>query len=505
MAQVFLSRSRKPANLIWYQAWLRWQSTSPLAQPVHDVSPADRLEPRAPVVVTPEIPGPRSKELASRLGQYQNTDAVHFFVDYERSQGNYVVDVDGNCLLDIFTQIASLPLGYNHPRLVKAMQKPENLATVINRPALGSYPPVDYVERLQNSLLSVAPPGLHQVQTMGCGSCSVENGMKAINMAYQRRIRGPRPYSDEELQSCIVNRSPGSPKLSFLSFANGFHGRTMGSLALTHAKWYVKLDFPAPDWPIAEFPQLRYPLEEFTQENQQEEQRCLEQVRDRIEQWAKRGEPVSGMCIEPIQGDGGDNHASPAFFQGLQDICDETGLYMMFDEVQTGGGVSGKYWAHEHFNLRHAPHVVAFSKRMLSGGFYFADELRPTEGYRIFNTWTGDPSRLVLLEQVIKEVKEEGLMANATLVGRYMLDGLRMLQCEFPGLVRNARGLGTLCAVDIRDANTRADLLRKMRNRGVNLGMCGVSGIRLRPSLLFKRRHVDIFLDRLRTTLAELK
>lgn len=340
---------------------------------------------------------------------------------------------------------------------------------------------------------------------MGCGSCSVENGMKAINMAYQRRIRGPRPYSDEELRSCLMNRTPGSPKLSFLSFANGFHGRTMGSLALTHAKWYVKLDFPAPDWPIAPFPQLRYPLEEFTRENYQEEQRCLEQVSDLIHKWEKRGEPVSGMCVEPIQGDGGDNHASPAFFQGLQDICDETGVYLMFDEVQTGGGVSGKYWAHEHFNLRHAPHVVAFSKRMLSGGFYFADEVRPTEGYRIFNTWTGDPIRLVLLEQVIKEVREEGLMANAALVGRYMLDGLKMLQCEFPGLVKNARGLGTLCAVDIRDANTRADVLRTMRNRGVNLGMCGVSGIRLRPSLLFKRRHVDIFLDRLRTTLAELK
>lgn len=112
MAQAVLSRTSKPLNLISCQAFKRWQSTIPLAKPVLEVSAADRLEPRGPVVVTQEIPGPRSKELAARLGQYQNTDAVHFFVDYERSQGNYVVDVDGNCLLDIFTQIASLPLGY---------------------------------------------------------------------------------------------------------------------------------------------------------------------------------------------------------------------------------------------------------------------------------------------------------------------------------------------------------------------------------------------------------
>ncbi|RUS77804.1 hypothetical protein EGW08_014443, partial [Elysia chlorotica] len=367
-------------------------------------------EPKRPCVVTPEVPGPKSRQLTAQLNSYQNTDAVHFFVDYERSHGNYVVDVDGNCLLDIFTQISSLPLGYNHPSIIEATTKPENLlccllntlGTLINRPALGSYPPADFVDRLVTSLMSVSKRN--------------------------RQLRGSRSYSEEELRSSLMNQTPGSPKLSFLSFTNAFHGRGMGALGMSHAKWFHKLDFPAPDWPIARFPQLQYPLEEFTRENQEEEQRCLDQVRELIETWAKRGEPVAGVCVEPIQAEGGDNHASAAFFQGLQDICAETGAYLMLDEVQTGGGASGRFWAHEHFELRRSPDVVTFSKKLLSGGFFFTEELRPTEGYRIYNTWVGDPVRLILLEQVLKTIQDGGLLANAEHVGQHLLDGLKALQ-----------------------------------------------------------------------------
>ncbi|GFN78506.1 4-aminobutyrate aminotransferase, mitochondrial [Plakobranchus ocellatus] len=372
----------------------------------------ERVEPPGPRVITSEVPGPKSKQLSSRLSQYQNSDAVHFFVDYEQSQGNYVVDVDGNVLLDIFTQIASLPLGYNHPSLVKAVKKTENMINLINRPALGSYPSADFVERLEATLLSVAPPGLCHVQTMGCGTCAVESGMKAVQMAYQ--------------------------------------------------------------------------------------------VRDLIATWEKNGDPVAGLCIEPIQSEGGDNHASATFFQGLQDICDETGVYMIMDEVQTGGAVSGKFWAHEHFHLKHFPDVVTFSKKLLSGGFYFTEELKPKEGYRIYNTWVGDPVRLVLLEYVLKEIKEKDLAANAEIVGQQLLNGLKALQSEFPGLLKNARGLGTLCAVDAPTPEIRDDILKRLRNKGVHLGGCGASSIRLRPSLMFTSQHVAIFFDKMRSTVAEM-
>ncbi|XP_012943653.1 4-aminobutyrate aminotransferase, mitochondrial [Aplysia californica] len=461
-------------------------------------------EPAGPRMVT-EVPGPRTRELVKEIGNYQNSDAIHFFVDYDRSKGNYIVDVDGNTMLDVFTQIASLPLGYNHPKIVQAMSDPQNLSTFINRPALGSYPPADFVDRLLKTLLSVAPPGLHQVQTMGCGTCSIESGQKAIFMAYQRRKRGDRLPTEDEMTTSLLNQEPGSPKLSFLSFTNGFHGRCMGALGMSHAKWFHKLDFPVPDWPIAPFPQLKYPLEEHVRENEQEESRCLEQVRDLIEKYSQRGEPVAGMCVEPVQSEGGDNHASPAFFQGLQDICKETGIYLMIDEVQTGGAASGKFWAHEHFNLKSSPDVVTFSKKMLSGGFYFTDELRPTEGYRIYNTWIGDPSKLILLEQVISEVKNKQLVATAAEVGQVLLKGLKDLQQKYPGLLQKARGLGTLCAVDMPTVAIRDQIITKMRSKGVHTGGSGVKTLRLRPSLIFKKHHAEMFLETLGSVLKDME
>jgi len=474
----------------------RCQSISAAAvQPAEDLAQGEQGEPRHPRMLT-SVPGPRSHQLLKQLDDYQNTDAVHFFVDYEKSCKNYVVDVDGNVMLDLFTQIASLPLGYNHPRIVESLSDPRNLSTFINRPALASYPPADFVERLVKTLLSVAPPGLRQVQTMGCGTCSIESGQKAIFMAYQRKRRG-REVTDEDRSSSLVNQLPGSPKLTFLSFNNAFHGRCMGALAMSHAKWFHKLDFPVPDWPIAPFPKLRYPLEENVRENQREEARCLEEVEDLIERYHLRGEPVAGVCVEPVQSEGGDNHASPAFFQGLQEICKKHGAYLMLDEVQTGCGSTGKFWAHEHFNLQQSPDVVTFSKKMLSGGFYFTDELKPTEGYRIYNTWVGDPSKLILLEQVIAEVCEKHLLTQVTATGEVLMAGLKDLQTQYPGLLSNVRGLGSLCAVDMPTTAVRDRIMLQMRNKGVHTGGCGTSTLRLRPSLVFTEQHAHIFLDTL--------
>lgn len=460
-------------------------------------------EPSGPFMVT-SVPGPRSLQLKQELTEIQNTDAVHFFVDYAKSRGNYIVDVDGNVMLDVFTQIASLPLGYNHPKLIETMMDPNNMVPFINRPALGSYPPADFVERLRSSLLSVAPPGLRHVQTMACGSCSVENAQKAMFMAYRRRQRGGAPPSPEELASCITGQSPGSPNLSILSFKGAFHGRGMGALACSHAKWVHKLDFPVPNWPMAPFPLLRYPLDEFVRENEEEEKRCLEQVEDRIEKWNQQGSPVVGIVIEPLQSEGGDNHASPAFFQGLQDIAEKHGAYLLIDEVQTGLGVSGKFWLHEHFNLRQPPDLVTFSKKMLTGGFFFREEQMPTEGYRIYNTWCGDPSKMLLLEQVLKVVREENMVEGARTTGKFMLDGLLELQKLYPDLISNARGIGTLCAIDFPTAPLRDSACVRLRNRGVHAGGCGEMSMRLRPSLTFTKKHCDVFLNAMDATLQDM-
>ncbi|TTY71120.1 4-aminobutyrate aminotransferase, mitochondrial [Bagarius yarrelli] len=398
----------------------------------------------APSMKTP-IPGPRSK----------NVGAINFFCNYEESRGNYLVDADGNRMLDLYTQISSVPLGYNHPALMKVLSSPSNLSAFINRPALGILPPENFPEKLTESLLS-------------------------------NKERGSNSPSAEETSSCMINQSPGCPDLSILSFMGAFHGRTMGCLATTHSKIIHKLDIPSFDWPIAPFPRLKYPLEEFVQENLQEEARCLEE----------KGKPVAGIVIEPIQAEGGDNHASADFFIKLRNIARKHGCAFHVDEVQTGGGATGKFWAHEHWGTNDPADI----------------------GYRIFNTWMGDPSKNLFLSEVLNVIRRENLLEEVTRSGKTLLHGLYELQ-------------GTFCAVDARDDVTRDNLLLKLRDKGkqehtekpnthtrfsvfphtpflssgVLLGGCGEKSIRFRPALIFKDYHAHLFLNIFNDVLSDHK
>ncbi|XP_077980405.1 4-aminobutyrate aminotransferase, mitochondrial-like [Glandiceps talaboti] len=453
-----------------------------------------------------EVPGPRSKELKAKYdGVTKNVVSVLFFCDYNKSRGNYLVDADGNCMLDVFTQIASVPLGYNHPALIEALHNPSNLSALINRPALGYFPNDDYPDRIENALLSVAPPGMTKVQTMMCGSCAVENAVKHAFIWYRKKERGGAVPTDEDMQSALANQSPGSPPYTILSFDKAFHGRTFCALSCTHSKAIHKLDLPSFDWPIATFPTLKYPLDKYAEENKAEEQRCLEKVRRLVEEYNSRGNNVAGVIVEPIQSEGGDNHASNEFFHSLQKICKEYGMAFIVDEVQTGCAVTGKFWAHEHWSLPKPPDVVCFSKKMITGGLYYTDEFVVDEGFRILNTWMGDPAKVVMLEKVVETIHKQDLMQNSKETGEYMLKNLLELQDTYPDLLSDARGLGTMCAIDAKDPDTRQTMLQNMRNKGVQLGGCGSHTIRFRPTLVFQKHHVDIVMETFHEILQDMK
>ncbi|EPQ11868.1 4-aminobutyrate aminotransferase, mitochondrial [Myotis brandtii] len=454
-------------------------------------------------------------------------------------------------MLDLYSQISSVPIGYNHPALMKLVQQPQNASTFINRPALGILPPENFVEKLQESLLSVAPKGMSQLITMACGSCSNENAFKTIFMWYRNKERGRTGFSKEELETCMVNQAPGCPDYSILSFMGAFHGRTMGCLATTHSKAIHKIDIPSFDWPIAPFPRLKYPLEEFVKENQQEEARCLEEVEDLIVKYRKKKRTVAGIIVEPIQSEGGDNHASDDFFRKLRDISRKVedlivkyrkkkrtvagiivepiqseggdnhasddffrklrdisrkhGCAFLVDEVQTGGGCTGKFWAHEHWGLDDPADVMTFSKKMMTGGFFHREELRPNAPYRIFNTWLGDPCKNLLLAEVINVIKREDLLKNATHAGKALLTGLLDLQARYPQFISRVRGRGTFCSFDAPDEPTRNKLISIARSKGVVLGGCGDKSIRFRPTLVFRDHHAHLFLNIFSDILADFK
>lgn len=481
---------------------VRYQQTAPK---ISSSRPLIANEPTGPSIVTKTIPGPESNKKLQELSQISEIGSVQLFVDYERSLGNYLVDVDGNTYLDIYTQISSLPLGYSHPDLLRLLDDPDNVKAFINRPALGAFPGTDWTDRLQNSLMAVAPTGLRSLCTMACGSCSNENAFKAIYIWYRTKERGgDTNFTKEEIETCMLNKTPGSPPYTMLSFSGAFHGRTMGCLSATRSKAIHKIDIPALDWPMARFPQYKYPLEDYVHENQQEDAKCLEETEDLIHKYNAAGKPVAAIVVEPIQAEGGDNHASPEFFQGLQQIGKRTGAALLIDEVQTGGGPTGKMWCHEHFNLPEAPDVVTFSKKMLTGGYYFKEEFKPPQGYRIYNTWMGDPSKVIMLEEVIRVIQRDRLLENVNETGDILMKGLTALQNRYPQHINSTRGRGTFIAFDGTDAAKRDTIVNKLKLQGIHSGGCGEKSVRLRPALIFQPHHANIFLNKLETVLSNL-
>ncbi|KAI1858307.1 uncharacterized protein JN550_012757 [Neoarthrinium moseri] len=452
-------------------------------------------EPEGPVIKT-DIPGPKSKEHLAALDKVFDTRSTNMLADYTKSFGNYIVDPDGNTLLDVYAQIASIPIGYNNPALVDAAKSPDMVNAIINRPALGNFPSHDWASVLETGILKVAPKGCDQVFTAMAGSDANETAYKAAFMWRRQKERGGPSveFTEEEMSSAMNNQSPGASQLSIMSFKTGFHGRLFGSLSTTRSKPIHKLDIPAFDWPQATFPQLKYPLEEHAEENAKAEAAALEEVEHLIKTWHI---PPAAVIVEPIQSEGGDNHASPAFFRGLREVTKKHGVLLIVDEVQTGVGATGKFWAHDHWDLPTPPDMVTFSKKAQTAGYYFSNpELRPNKPYRQFNTWMGDPARALLFRAIIDEVQRLNLVEHTAKVGDYLFGKLEELSKKYPGEFQNLRGKGqgTFIAFD----NPKRDqFLAKAKKFGVNIGGSGANAVRLRPMLIFEQGHADILLGAL--------
>jgi 4-aminobutyrate aminotransferase/(S)-3-amino-2-methylpropionate transaminase len=456
-------------------------------------------------IVTDGMPGPRTRELSCR-GSF-DMQAVYraLVIDDVASSGAYAVDADGNVLLDLFANFALGALGYNHPA-VTAVTRSAAFAHASANPTSTPFVTTpawfDFLEALESRF---APRGMSKVFCVDAGGEGVEAALKAafIVHAERRRERAGRPKSPLDLgerEQRAILENAGTDAV-VVSFDGAFHGRGLGPLSATHSKAIHKADLPAFAWPMAPFPANRFPRARHADENARAEASAVAALEAILD--AHRGR-VAAVLVEPVQSEGGDRHASPAFFRKVQELAAAAGAAFVLDEVQTGVGISGTLWAHEQLDLPRPPDMVCFGKKMQMGGFFAAAPFVITQFGRMYQTRNGDRSRAMIAGSILRTIADQDLLSRVRAVGARFLAGLEDLATRYPTLVTEPRGLGFLLAFDLPTPAVRDDFLKRALARGVFASYTGARSVRLRPHLITEDEHVDDALGVFASVLDEL-
>jgi L-lysine 6-transaminase len=414
-------------------------------------------------------------------------DGLDFVLDVDRSAGSYLVDArTGDRYLDMFTFFASSALGMNHPALADDEAfRAELAAAAVNKPSnsdVYSVPMARFVETFARVLGDPALPHLFFVDG---GALAVENALK---VAFDWKSR--------------FNESRGvDPALGtkVLHLQGAFHGRSGYTLSLTNTDPNKVARFPKFDWPRIDAPYLR------TGANMDAlEAESLRQARAAFE---AHPNDIACFIAEPIQGEGGDRHFRGGFFAAMRKLCDEFDALLIFDEVQTGCGMTGTPWAYQQLGV--TPDVLAFGKKtqvcgVMAGGRVdeVADNVFATSS-RINSTWGGNLTDMVRSRRILETIEGEHLLPRVADLGRHLLGRLRDLAAEFPGIVVDPRGRGLMCAFSMPTAAQRDDLIAKLWDRRVIMLASGPDSVRFRPALTASRDDVDTAIDLVRSVLAD--
>lgn len=455
-------------------------------------------------IVAESVPGPRSKELAARGGFDMQNIYRTLVIDDVASRGPFVVDVDGNVILDLFANFALGALGYNHPAVLAVTGTPafaHAAANPTSTPFVTTPAWFDFIEALR---ARYAPKGMSKVFCVDAGGEGVESALKAAFIVHAERRReraglSKNPLDASEVEQTAILGNKGTDAV-VVSFAGAFHGRGLGPLSATHSKVIHKADLPAFDWPTAPFPANRFPLERYAEENAAAEASAIDELEAILGRLRGR---VAAVLIEPMQSEGGDRHASPAFFRKVQELATAAGAAFILDEVQTGVGMSGTLWAHEQLELPRPPDMVCFGKKMQMGGFFTTPDFAITQFGRMYQTKNGDRARAMIAEAILRTIVDEGLLERVRTVGARFLAGLEDLAARFPALVTEPRGRGFLLAFDLPTAAVRDDFLKRALARGVFASYTGSRSVRLRPHLITTEAEVEDALSVFETVLGE--
>ncbi|RQO70705.1 L-lysine 6-transaminase [Pedobacter sp. KBW06] len=416
------------------------------------------------------------------LSKHILADGFDLTYDMEKSQGAYIYDSKyKRNLLDFFTCFASVPLGYNHPKMVndEAFKKSLLLAAMSN-PSNSDVYTQQYAQFVDTFSKVGIPSYLPHAFFIAGGALAVENAIKVA--------------MDWKVQKNFAKGIKEEKGFKVLHFEKAFHGRTGYTLSLTNTlpdktKWFAKFD-----WPRVSVPTIKFPLQdENLKKAIDTEEASIAQIK---QAFADNKDEICAIIVEPIQSEGGDNHLREEFLIQLKTLADENDAFLIYDEVQTGVGLTGKFWCHQHYSEKARPDIVAFGKKMQVCGILVGDKVDQVEGNvfrvpsRINSTWGGNLVDMVRSTQILQILQDDNLCDNATIVGQYLKENLEHL-AQKHDKISNVRGKGLLCAFDFPNKDMRNAFIQKGMDQNVMFLGCGNQTIRFRPALCIEKKHID--------------
>ncbi len=432
-------------------------------------------------------------EVLGTLRRHIMADGFPLVFDYERSHGSWLYDAKGGReYLDFLTFFGSNPIGYNHPKM-----KDPAFLEVLHRvaqlkPSLSDVYSVEYAQFMDTFSRLGIPAHLPHAFFIEGGALGVENALKT---AFDWKVRRNR-----------ARGVAGERGHQVIHFREAFHGRTGYTLSLTNTDPRKTDLFPKFAWPRVDNPKLRFPV---TPEVERDVKAAEEQALDHVRRaFADNEGDIAAIIIEPIQAEGGDNHFRPEFLQALQRMAGENECFFIVDEVQTGVGLTGRMWAHEHFGLK--PDAMSFGKKTQVCGCLVGPKVdqEPENvfkvGSRINSTFGGNLTDMVRFGRFLEVIDDERLVDNARTVGAHLLAGLQGLQGELGGLMSNARGRGLMIAFDLPTPEQRDRAHKRIIDEGLLLLTCGTRSVRFRPPLNLSASEADAGLDLMRRALKSL-
>ena len=423
------------------------------------------------------------------LSRHMLADGFDFVLDLEKSEGSHLFDSrHGKRLLDFFSFFASNPIGMNHPGLKTPEFQQRILRAAVHNPTNSDVYTVEMAEFVETFARHAGNDYLKHFFFVAGGTLGVENAIKA---AFDWKVRKNFAKGYREERGHQV-----------LHFEQAFHGRSGYTITMTNTADPRKTAyFTKFQWPRVLNPKVTLPLtEDRLKDVKAREALAVAQIERAFEQ---NRDDIAAIIIEPIQGEGGDNHFRKEFHQELRRLADKHEAMLIYDEVQAGMGITGRMWAHQNYDVK--PDMIAFGKKTQVCGFICGDRIEEIKdnvfhvSSRLNSTWGGNLVDMVRCQRYLEIMDEERLIENAAARGAELLAGLESIAKEYPEHVTNARGKGLMCAFDLRDPALRDAVRGKCYENGVVILGSGTHSIRFRPTLAVTKEFITEGLEKVRT------